>query len=155
VTFPIAAPEGHFAAMSSHDAIDYTAFTPPHWRNEMTARVMLHLATYRPISKVRQLKKPLLIQACMKDTVAPAQAALKLARRGAPLVELQQYPIGHFEIYGEKYRDIVLAHQLDFFRRHLDSGVKTCLRSASTGEPSAGAQRSTAPSTIKKPGDSV
>lgn len=119
VTFPIAAAEGEFAAMSSHDALKYTDITPPTWRNEMTARVMLYLASYRPISKVGKLRVPLLIQACMKDTVAPAAAAVKLARKAGHLAELKQYDMGHFDIYVGNAREASLRDQLAFFDRML------------------------------------
>jgi pimeloyl-ACP methyl ester carboxylesterase len=119
LTFPIAAAEGEFAAMSSHDAHKYTDITPPTWRNEMTARMMLVLASYRPIAKARRLKAPLLVQACMKDTVAPAPAAVKLARKGGRQVELKQYDIGHFDIYVGAERNIAVRDQLDFFARTL------------------------------------
>ncbi|MEZ5644122.1 MAG: alpha/beta fold hydrolase [Burkholderiaceae bacterium] len=119
VTFPIAAAEGSFGALASHDSMRYIRFTPPDWRNEMTARVMLTLASYRPIAKARRLQKPLLLQACMKDSVCPVKATLKLARKVGPLAEVRRYPIGHFDIYVDEHRDMALADQLAFFARHL------------------------------------
>lgn len=119
VTFPIAAAEGGFGALASHDSERYLRFTPPTWRNEMTARVMLTLASYRPIAKARRIQKPLLLQACMKDSVCPVGATLKLARKVGPLAQVRQYPIGHFDIYLGEHRDAALADQLAFFGRHL------------------------------------
>lgn len=119
VTFPITAAPGEFAAMSSHDSLQYTDIVPPSWRNEMTARVMLTLASYRPIAQVGKLKVPILVQACMKDSVAPAPAAVKLAQKAGPLVELKQYDMGHFDIYVGEDRETALKDQLAFFGRTL------------------------------------
>jgi len=85
----------------------------------MTARMMLYLASYRPIAKVGKLKVPVLVQACMKDSVAPAPAAVKLARKAGSRVELKQYDMGHFDIYVGEDREIALADQLAFFGRTL------------------------------------
>ncbi|MCK5771764.1 alpha/beta fold hydrolase [Algiphilus sp.] len=115
VTIPLAGAPGELAAMSSHDALDYTRITPPDWRNEMTARMMLYLAAYRPIASARKLRCPVLIQACTRDSVAPASAAEKLARRAGPNVTLKQYDIGHFDIYLGEARETALADQLAFF----------------------------------------
>lgn len=120
ITVPLVAAPGEFAAMSSHDALSgYGAITPSGWCNEMSARLALYLATYRPITQARKLACPILIQACTKDSVAPAAAAVKLARKAGPNVELKQYDIGHFDIYVGKDRERALADQLDFFQRAL------------------------------------
>lgn len=120
ITVPLVAAPGEFAAMSSHDALSgYGAITPSGWRNEMSARLALYLATYRPITKARKLRCPILIQACTKDSVAPAAAAVKLARKAGPNVELKEYDIGHFDIYVGKDRERAVADQLSFFKRAL------------------------------------
>lgn len=120
ITVPLVAAPGQFAAMSSHDALSgYSAITPDNWRNEMCARMALYLASYRPISQAHKLICPVLIQACTKDSVAPAAAAVKLARKAGTNVELKQYDIGHFDIYVGKARDVAVADQLDFFKRAL------------------------------------
>lgn len=119
VIIPLAGAPGEFAAMSSHDALQYTDITPPGWRNEMTARVMLYLASYRPITRVGKLKCPVLVQACMKDSVAPVSAAIKLAQKGGDKIELKQYDMGHFDIYVGDDRETALSDQLAFFDRAL------------------------------------
>ena len=120
VTVPLVAAPGEFAAMSSHDSLDYLRITPPDWRNEMSARMMLYLATYRPIKKAKKLRQPILIQACMRDSVAPVSAAIQLASRAGPNVELKQYDIGHFDIYLGDDRTRALTDQRDFFKRALN-----------------------------------
>lgn len=120
VTVPVTAPPGEFAAMSSPDAqAGYGAITPADWRNEMTARMTLYLPLYRPVARAGQLKCPALILACTGDSVAPASAADRLARKAGPQVTLKRYDIGHFDIYVGAARDRAIADQLAFFDQHL------------------------------------
>lgn len=118
---PLVAPPGGFAAMSSDDAESgYRAITPPGWRNEMTARVALHLATYRPIAHADQVPCPTLLCVCLRDSVAPASAAFALAQKLGEKAEVKQYDIGHFDIYvGAGFKQ-ASADQLAFFQRVLD-----------------------------------
>jgi len=118
VMLPIVGHPGEFAALSSRDSMSgYSAVAGPGWKNEMTARIALTLMSYRPTSKARKLKCAALIQACMKDSVAPASAAVKLARKAGPNVTLKQYDIGHFDSYVGRDREIALADQLAFFQK--------------------------------------
>ncbi len=120
VTVPLTAEPGEFAAMSSHDAKSgYSAVQPPGFRNEMTARMALSLMSYRPTAKAIKIQCPLLIQACMRDTVAPAPAAVKLAEKMGSRARLKQYDMGHFDIYVGEDRALALQDQCDFFHEHL------------------------------------
>lgn len=120
VTVPITAPPGQLAAMSSHDAhTGYAAIQPSDWKNEMTARMALTLALYRPTSHAHKVTCPVLILACNKDTVAPASAAVKLAKKLGDQARLKQYDIGHFDVYvGEDFKRGV-AEQTAFFKQTL------------------------------------
>lgn len=121
---PIVAAPGETAAMSSADAAaGYQAIAPANWRNELTPRMALHLPLYSPIRYARRLNCPLLIIACMDDSVAPAASAEATAARAGLQAELKRYDgVRHFDIYvGEGFRRSC-ADQLDFFRRTLMSG---------------------------------
>ena len=118
VTLPIIGQPGEFAALSSYDSVPgYGAVAGADWKNEMTARMALTLMSYRPTSKARKLRCPVLIQACMKDSVAHAPSAVKLAREAGPNVVLKQYDMGHFDGYVGRDRATALADQLDFFQK--------------------------------------
>jgi cephalosporin-C deacetylase-like acetyl esterase len=120
VYIPLVAQPGNLAAMSSHDSESgYRAIVPSNWRNEMTARLVLVLATYRPIRHAGKLKCPILICACMKDSVAPVAAALATAKKLGAKCELRQYDIGHFDIYIGKDFERSSSDQLAFFNRIL------------------------------------
>lgn len=117
---PLVAAPGGLAAMSSADAEPgYRAIAPAGWRNEMSARLALALAFYRPITVATQLRCPVLIAACLRDSVAPASAALATARQLGALAELRTYDIGHFDIYVGAGFEQSSSDQLDFFRRKL------------------------------------
>ena len=120
VYVPLIAPPGQLAAMSSHDAeTGYRAIVPSNWRNQMSARLALHLGMYRPIAAAAKLKCPVLIQVCMNDTVAPASAALATARKLGERATLKRYDIGHFDIYVGEGFERSSTDQLEFFRRTL------------------------------------
>ncbi len=120
VTVPVIAAPGEFAAMSSHDALSgYSAITPDNWRNEMTARMALTLAAYRPVARARRVRCPALIQICTRDSVAPAEAARRTAARLGGPVTTHEYDIGHFDIYVGADFERAVADQLEFWRTTL------------------------------------
>ena len=107
---------GSLAAMAEPDAKPgFDALVPPEslWRNEFTARLMLRFTFYRPGLKTPQLRMPLLVCVCEKDTTTPPASTIKAANR-APRGELRRYPYGHFDIYNDPQ---VKADQVEFLRR--------------------------------------
>ncbi|CAA0110430.1 putative protein [Zhongshania aliphaticivorans] len=119
---PLIAKPGKLAAMSSHDALDgYHAITNPGWRNEMSARTVLVLSLYRPISNAKKIRCPSLIQVCTNDTVAPAKSAIKMAKRMPTTATLKCYDIGHFDIYTGENFDTGITDQLTFYQTALQN----------------------------------
>jgi len=113
---PAVGEPGTLAAMTEPDAKPgFDAIVPPEslWRNEFAARLMLRFPFYRPGLKAPQLKMPLLVCVCEKDTTTPPASTIKAAER-APRGELRRYPYGHFDIYTDPK---VKADQVDFLRR--------------------------------------
>lgn len=117
VYVPLVATPGQLAAMSSQDAEPgYRAITPPHWRNEMAARLALVLAAYRPIRYADQVTCPALVQVCMNDSVAPARSAIATAKRMGERCQLKCYEgMGHFDIYVGAGFEQAVGDQLRFF----------------------------------------
>ena len=117
----LVATPGQLATMSTADAEPgYRAIVQADWRNEICARFALVLALFRPIRFARRVHCPALIQVCLRDSVAPAQSAIKTARRIGKLAELEQYDLGHFDIYiGEPF-ERACAAQLAFLGRVLE-----------------------------------
>lgn len=118
---PVAAKEGELGAMSSADAYDaYLRLAPPNssHQNQVTARTGLLVPMFRPIRDAAKVKCPALLQICTQDTVAPASAAEKAAKK-MPKAEVVRYPVGHFDVYfGEAFERSV-SDQLAFLQKHL------------------------------------
>jgi dienelactone hydrolase len=109
------------ALMTAHDAVPgYLALVTPgaRVRNAIAARIALRILFYRPGSKTAKLTCPALFCVCERDTVAPARATLKHAKR-ALKGEIVRYPIGHFDIYVDRGFECATADQIAFLRRHV------------------------------------
>jgi uncharacterized protein len=96
------------------------AITPPGstWRNEVAARIALHVGSYRPGRKAGKIRCPILFCVADNDDLTVPGPVLKAARK-APRAELKRYPISHFEIYLGEWFERAVADQADFLRRHL------------------------------------
>jgi fermentation-respiration switch protein FrsA (DUF1100 family) len=114
-------PPGSVAVMTSPDAepgflrIDPEAST---WRNEAAARVLLAIGSYRPGTKVAQIRRPVLYCVGDDDAVTPPGPAIDAAAR-TPRGELRRYPIGHFDIYVGEWFERAVADQTEFLVREL------------------------------------
>lgn len=117
---PLIAEPGGFAAMASHDAFSgYSRITPDDWRNQFAARAGLTLGLYRPIKSIDKLPCPALILVCDRDSVAPAEAAVKAGEIAGERAEVHRYDMGHFDIYVGEGFEQSSNDQLAFLRKHL------------------------------------
>lgn len=119
VMIPLAGPPMSAALMSAADAEPgYLGLVPDGagHRNEVAARVGLRIPLYRPGRYARQVRCPILFCVCDADSVAPAKATLRHARR-APEGEVKRYPEGHFDIYLGAPFERVVSDQIAFLRR--------------------------------------
>jgi dienelactone hydrolase len=122
---PAVGEPGSFAVMTTPDSKPgFDAIIPAgtRWENRVAARIALRFATYRPGTKARDVRCPILFCVCDTDTLAPAKATVKLANR-APLAEVKRYPIGHFDIYVGEWFQRAVADQTEFLTRHLLGGA--------------------------------
>jgi pimeloyl-ACP methyl ester carboxylesterase len=122
VMMPAVGAPGTFAVMTAPEAEPGFAAIVDEgslWRNSVTARVMLTVATYRPVTKAASLAMPLLICVCDGDATTPPEGAVKMAER-APRGEVKHYPYGHFEIYHDPQ---ARADQVEFLTRQLVPGA--------------------------------
>ena len=109
-------PPGSVAAMTSPDAEPgFLRIDPENstWRNEAAARVLLTLASYRPGTKVDQIRCPVLYCVGDDDAVTPPGPAIEAAER-TPRGDLRRYPIGHFDIYVGEWFERAVADQTEF-----------------------------------------
>lgn len=91
-----------------------TPTTPP----QVLARVGLQLIRYVPGRQAAKISCPILFCVCDRDSLAPAKATLRHARR-APKGEIKRYAEGHFDIYVGESFERVIGDQLDFLRRNV------------------------------------
>ncbi|WP_072803788.1 alpha/beta hydrolase [Rhodococcoides yunnanense] len=119
VMIALAGPPGSTALMSAPDAMPgYLALVPEGapFRNEVFARVGLHIPIHRPGAYASKVTCPIMFSVCASDTVAPAKATIRHAKR-APRGEVVVYPDGHFGIYvGEPFERVV-GDQVEFLQR--------------------------------------
>jgi pimeloyl-ACP methyl ester carboxylesterase len=88
------------------------------WVNRFTPRVMLQIPLYRPYSKLKSVRAPVLVLAAVNDETTPSSPAVRAAERTAN-VELIRLPRGHFDPYvGAQFEEVVAA-QTEFLARHL------------------------------------
>lgn len=109
---------GSVAAMTAPEADPgFRAIVGPEslWRNEVAARIVLHLSFYRPVRLAAKLRMPVLFCVCDADATTPPGPSVEAARR-APRGELRRYPYGHFGIYTDPQ---VKADQVEFLSRVL------------------------------------
>jgi uncharacterized protein len=116
---PIVAPPGELGAMTSDESVPgMNAIAGPTWVNELTARATFAEWVNRPITRMDELRCPILVQIADRDSIAPPAAARAAAWRAKGRVEMREYPCAHFDIYLD-WRDRAIADQLHFLRRHL------------------------------------
>jgi dienelactone hydrolase len=122
VTIPLAGRPGSVALMNAPDALPgYQALLPDHstFRNEVAARVVPTIMTYRPGRVAKKIAYPILFCISDTDTVTPPAETERYART-APRGEIKHYDAGHFAFYlGEPFEALV-GDQIEFLTRQLN-----------------------------------
>ncbi|MDN3356218.1 alpha/beta hydrolase [Actinomadura sp. DC4] len=119
---PLAAEPGTVTLLTTPDSLDGDrALNPgnryPEWRQEIAARSVPGIATYRPGRLAAGIRCPLLVLVADQDQTALAQPAVDAAGR-APRAELVRVPGGHYAPFLGEHERAVEA-EVDFLRRHL------------------------------------
>jgi fermentation-respiration switch protein FrsA (DUF1100 family) len=121
VYLPAVGAPGSLAAMTAPEAEPgFQAMTSADstWVNRFTPRVMLQVPLYRPYSKLKSVRAPVLVLAAVNDDTTPSPPAVRAAERTAN-AELIRLPLGHFDPYvGAQFEEVVAA-QTKFLARHL------------------------------------
>jgi len=117
---PLVARPGQIGAMTSAESEPgYLAIAGPTWKNEITARAVLHEGRNRAITVIDRVSCPILIQIADRDSIAPPPQARAAAWKAKGRVEVREYPCAHFDIYVGEWRERSIADELHFLRRHL------------------------------------
>ncbi|MEU5043963.1 alpha/beta hydrolase [Streptomyces griseorubiginosus] len=118
---PIASAPGSPALMNAPDALPgYQALQPPGttFRNEVAARVIPTIATYRPGRAAKKVAMPILFCVSNTDSVTPPAQTLRYART-APRGEIKRYDAGHFDFYTGETFEALVRDQIEFLTRQL------------------------------------
>ncbi|MEU1481222.1 alpha/beta fold hydrolase [Streptomyces sp. NPDC005760] len=121
VMVPIAAGPGSSALMNAPDALPgYQALQPPGttFRNEVAARVIPTILTYRPGRAAKKITVPILFCVSDTDSVTPPAQTLRYART-APKGEIKRYDAGHFDFYTGETFEVLVRDQIEFLTRQL------------------------------------
>jgi dienelactone hydrolase len=116
-----AGPPHSTALMTAPDAESgYLQLAPSasRFKNHVAARFALNIIRCRPGRQAAKAPCPILFCICETDTVAPAGATLRYARK-APKGEIRNYPFGHFDIYVGGAFEQAVSDQIEFLKRHV------------------------------------
>lgn len=109
---------GDVALLVSEDSAEgYAGIAGRDFPNQTCARVVLMPEGKPPIAYAGQVRCPVLIQACEKDTMVPLASPRAAAEALGDRAELVTYPIGHFDIYHGEWFEQALRRQIAFYRR--------------------------------------
>jgi alpha-beta hydrolase superfamily lysophospholipase len=86
--------------------------------NRIVAADATALVTASALRAARNVRAPLLVCACDRETLMNPEYAVRAAH-AAPCGVLKRYPSDHFEIYHPPLVDTVLADQISFLQEHL------------------------------------
>lgn len=107
-----------FSGDEDFEAMQTLAASAPTWRNELAARSLFSLMTYRPIKSARHVTAPVLFLVAEEDTAASTRLAERAAHL-APAGELQHYPGNHFAAYGGSVFERMVSAETTFFTSRL------------------------------------
>lgn len=120
VMVDLAGNPGDAALMTAHDVMEgYNGIKPEgsDIPGYVAARFGFAIGQYFPGSCMARIDVPVLLLACLNDTVAPVKPTLKYAKalKNGTVHELHT---GHFDIYRGEWFDKVVDLQLDWLKAH-------------------------------------
>lgn len=116
VRVPVVGPPGAVAVLNQPAAragLDDVLASDSLWSNEVCAAPFLRAGLFRPVRVAHRVGCPLMVCLADHDTVVPRDPIVRVAAR-APLGRLYRYPLDHFDAFGHRGFDRVLADQIAF-----------------------------------------
>jgi dienelactone hydrolase len=89
----------------------------PTWKNQVAPRFLLQAPRYRK-GTVARIAAPILFSLANRDVEVSADFIKEVAKE-SPRAEINEYPVGHFEMYHGEVFEQVAADQVRFLRQHL------------------------------------
>jgi len=118
---PVVAPPGSFAALNTPGCYEaFQTLAPPElsWRNEVAARVLVTLSSYRPTTWAATVRCPLMLIPARYDNLIPVAAVKQVAAK-APQATLRVVDAAHFDVYSGALFDEMVTLEADFLSDHL------------------------------------
>jgi uncharacterized protein len=117
---PLFGKPGTVALMADEGAWKaFNELAPDGYVNEACARIGVRMDKYRPITSIKNVRCPVLIQVCDKDITVPKAVLDKATKTLGPLAEVIRYQGGHFDIYTGNTMENAANDQLAFFKKQL------------------------------------
>jgi acetyl esterase/lipase len=119
-TIPIVGKTGTLAMITAPGAFEgYAQLFSADFVNEVCARVLLTTEGFNPIDHAPEVECQTLLQLCEHDNLVSPRSASNTAEILGDLAQLEQYPIGHFDIYQGEHFERAVNDQIEFFSKHL------------------------------------
>lgn len=113
-------PAGSAAVIAQDGALEaFESAAGPLWKNEVRARCTLDVAFNRPVTGIRKISAPLLVQVGTQDQIVSSPAAKRAAAKATVPTEFRDYPVGHFDVYGDPWQTTIATDQIEFLKRTL------------------------------------
>lgn len=90
----------------------------PTYRNCVTARSLMRLLFYRPVSLAARIRTPLLLIAARDDTITPAAPIRSFGKALRGVSKYIEIPGTHFDLFGQNI-DQSVNLTVDWFQKHL------------------------------------
>lgn len=120
-TVPVIGPPGTFACISNADGdTGFRALLPADtlWRNEVAARVLLAIGSYRPITRAGEIDCPILVVAARRDRLIPFAVIERLVA-ATDRATLEAVDAEHFDVYTGALFDRLAPLEARFLSEHL------------------------------------
>lgn len=116
---------GEAGLMTAPDCYDgFVPILAANAPNKVAARISMFLPFHRPISYASRVPCPALLLICDRDSIAPADEAVKAAAKMAQAT-VKHYDVGHFDVYTGKAFEASIKDQLEFLRKVLPVAGKS------------------------------
>lgn len=120
VMLKLVAERGKAAIMAVPDYKEHFGLIPENsnFVNKAPARTLLEFVKYSPGRYTKDIESPIYYAVCLKDTLVPAEATIKCAKRSKKAT-IKEYNCGHFDIYLGDYFEKAIADYIDFFDKKI------------------------------------
>ena len=112
--------KGELAFMEADEKTTQDFLGNAEFINKAPARTLLEFLKYSPGKYFSKITTPIYVAACSKDTLAPAEKTLELARNAKKSI-CKKYDCGHFEIYCNEFFEEAINDYIVFYNHILFS----------------------------------